>query len=193
MSHASSKKPLLFVQFCAARGFCKRVLNSRICQHCDVKTSTVTPTFHYLFIIFLTCYISAPSFSYNLCQVLLPWNHLKPHANGAALLVNNSQHCWMLHVASVCTPRCILLRVVGSCGLPRLGLRNNVGRVCTAFFNIVGASHALYTCFPKSNGLYPSHDALQVPTLLGVVASVCTPLQTWTQKLPSLLAQHQQC
>ena len=24
-------------------------LNSRICQHCDVKTSTVTPTFYYFF------------------------------------------------------------------------------------------------------------------------------------------------
>ena len=29
---------------------------------------------------------------------------------------NNSQHCWMLiHVASVCTPCCMLLCVVGSC------------------------------------------------------------------------------
>ena len=31
---------------------------------------------------------------------------------------NNSQHCWMLHVASVCTPCCMLLRVVGSCCIP---------------------------------------------------------------------------
>ena len=78
MSHASSKKSLLFVQFCAARGFCKRVLNSRICQHCDVKTSTVTPTFcYFFFIIFLTCQISLPSFIYNICQVLLLGNHLK--------------------------------------------------------------------------------------------------------------------
>ena len=30
----------------------------------------------------------------------------------AILLANNSQHCWMLHVASVCTPRCLLLGVV---------------------------------------------------------------------------------
>ena len=28
-----------------------------------------------------------------------------------------------------------------------------------------------------SYGLYPSQDAIQVPTLLGVVASVCTPRQ----------------
>ena len=43
--------------------------------------------------------------------------------------------------------------------------------------NIVGATHAHYTRFTKTYGLCPSHDALQVPTLLGVVASVCTPLQ----------------
>ena len=30
----------------------------------------------------------------------------------ATLLANNSQHCWMLHVASVCTPCCMLLRKV---------------------------------------------------------------------------------
>ena len=71
------EKSLLFVQFWAARGFCQRVLNSRICQHCDVKTSTVTPPFYSFLIIFLTCYISVPSFIYNLCQVLLLRNHLK--------------------------------------------------------------------------------------------------------------------
>ena len=31
------------------------------------------------------------------------------------LLSYNSQHCWMLHVASVCTPCWMLLRVDGSC------------------------------------------------------------------------------
>ena len=55
--------------------------------------------------------------------------------------------------------------------------------------NIVGATHAHYAWFTKTYGLYPSHDALQVPTLLGVVASVCTPLPTCTQQLPTLLAQ----
>ena len=33
----------------------------------------------------------------------------------AILLANNSQHCWMLHVASVCTPCCMLLDVVACC------------------------------------------------------------------------------
>ena len=55
--------------------------------------------------------------------------------------------------------------------------------------NIVGASHAHYAWFTKTCGLYPSHDALKVLTLLGVVASVCTPLSTRTQQLPTLLAQ----
>ena len=32
--------------------------------------------------------------------------------------------------------------------------------------NIVGAAHAHYAWFTKTYGLYPSHDALQVPTLL---------------------------
>ena len=36
--------------------------------------------------------------------------------------------------------------------------------------NIVGATHAHYAWFTKTcDGLYPSHDALQVPTLLGVL------------------------
>ena len=55
--------------------------------------------------------------------------------------------------------------------------------------NIVEATHAHYAWFTKTYGLYPSYDALQVPTLLGVVASVCTPLPTRTQQLPTLLAQ----
>ena len=38
--------------------------------------------------------------------------------------------------------------------------------------NIVGAAHAHYAWFTKTYGLYPSHDAPQVPTLLGIVASI---------------------
>ena len=55
--------------------------------------------------------------------------------------------------------------------------------------NIFGATHAHYAWFTKTCGLYPSHDALQVPTLLGAVASVCRPLPTRTQQLPTLLPQ----
>ena len=55
--------------------------------------------------------------------------------------------------------------------------------------NIVGATHPHYASITKPHGLYSSHDALQVSNLLGVVASVCTPLPTRTQQLPTLLAQ----
>ena len=55
--------------------------------------------------------------------------------------------------------------------------------------NIVGATHAHYAWITKTYGLYSSYDALQVPNLLGVVASVCTPLPTRTQQLPTLLVQ----
>ena len=55
--------------------------------------------------------------------------------------------------------------------------------------NIVGATHAHYAWITKTYGLYSSHDALQVPNLLGVVASFCTPLPTHTQQLATLLAQ----
>ena len=40
---------------------------------------------------------------------------LSPVQTEATCLANNSQHFWMLYVVSVFTPRCILMRVVGSC------------------------------------------------------------------------------
>ena len=50
---------------------------------------------------------------------ITPWDEvlsrLSPVQTDARLLANNSQHCWMLHVASFCSPCCMLLGVVGSC------------------------------------------------------------------------------
>ena len=48
--------------------------------------------------------------------------------------------------------------------------------------NIVGAMHAHYAWFTKTYGLYPSQNALQVPTLL-------LHLFAHQQQLPTLLAQ----
>ena len=126
----------------------------------------------------------------------------------ATLLASNSQHCWMLHVVSPYTPvACwwMLLRVVAqslkpvklfSQQLPTFLLfrdRRSVAQQCWIRLHssskTVGATDAHYAWFTKTHGLYTSHDALQVPTLLGVVASVCTPLPTSTQRLPTLLAQ----
>ena len=122
----------------------------------------------------------------------------------ATLLANSSQHCLMLHVASVCTPCYMLLDVVAQSlipvklfsQLPTFLLfrdRRSVAQQCWirlhSSSNIVGAKHAHYAWITKTYGLYSSHDALQVPNLLGVVASVCTPLPTRTQQLPTLLAE----
>ena len=50
-------------------------------------------------------------------MTITPWDEvlsrLSPMQTDARLLANNSQHCWMLHVASVCTPCCMFLGDVG--------------------------------------------------------------------------------
>ena len=128
---------------------------------------------------------------------LLSTSVLSPVQTDATLLGNNSQHCWMLHVPSFCTPCCMLLdvkllRVVAkslkpvkllSQQLPTFLLfrdRRSVAQQCWirlhSSSNIVEATHAQYAWFTKTYGLCPSHEAIQIPTLLGVVASVCTPL-----------------
>ena len=75
----------------------------------------------------------------------------------------------------------------------RRSVANNVGSVCIAPLSLLGpgtrVKHGLRRD-RKSYRLYPSHNALQVPTLLWVVASVCTPLPTRAQQLPTLLSQH---
>ena len=54
----------------------KSHLNNHICQHRGMKTSTVTPSFYYVFNISLYCYDTLPNFIGNLWRVLLPGNHL---------------------------------------------------------------------------------------------------------------------
>ena len=127
-----------------------------------------------------------------------------PVQTDTTLLANNSQHCWMLHVASVCTPCCTLLDVVAqslkpvklfSQQLPTFLLfcdRQIVAQQgwirLHSSSNIVVATYAHYAWITMTYGLYSSHDALQVPNSLGIVASVCTPLPTCTQQLSTLLA-----
>ena len=102
----------------------------------------------------------------------------------------------------------MLLRVVGICcavyeavkllsqQLPTFLLfsdRRSIAKQCWirlhSSSNIVRVAQVHYTWFTKTYGLYPSHDALQVPTLLGFVVSVCTPLPTRMQQPLTLLAQ----
>ena len=102
----------------------------------------------------------------------------------------------MWPVAPICTPvacSCVFLGVVAQRlkQLPTFPFFHDcqsVAQHCWIClptpFNIVGARHPRYSW---SCGLYPSHDALQVTTLLGVVTSICTPLPTHTQQLPIML------
>ena len=53
--------------------------------------------------------------SYCLFDVLVAARISSPVQTDATLLANNSQHCWMLHVASVCTPCFMLLDVAACC------------------------------------------------------------------------------
>ena len=107
-----------------------------------------------------------------------------------------TQHCWMFYAASVCTPFCTLLLIVGSCcakleigqifepkksrhffcSVIAEAWRNNVRFVwtllgqrtrITPWIIVMDNRKTIihdYTWSPKSYGIYPSHDALQVPT-----------------------------
>ena len=134
---------------------------------------------------------------------------LKPRANGRklTLLASNSQYCWMLHAC--CVRLHTLLHVVGCCCVLLRKVWNwsdfsannshnsfvpwspkRSATVLDPFAQLFQhcRGHAHYAWFTKTYGLYPSHDALQVATLLGVVASVCPPPPTRTQQqLPTLL------
>ena len=55
----------------------KSHLNNHICQHCGMKTNTVSPCFYYFFNISLSCNNSMPSFNGNLWRLLFLGNHLK--------------------------------------------------------------------------------------------------------------------
>ena len=100
----------------------------------------------------------------------------------------------MWHVASVCTPCCMLLRVVGGCctkcetgQTPNISFvpwspkrsETTVDPFAQLFQHCWGHAHELHMVY-KVLWVVSSNDALQVPTLLGVVASVCTPLPTRT-------------
>ena len=103
--------------------------------------------------------------------------HLKPRAKGP-----NIDRCFvlrplalLLHFVAYCLE---LLRKVWNrsnfwtsnfkhffCSVIAEAWRNNVGFVCTA---LPTSTHAHYTWFTKSYRLYPSHYALQLPTLLAM-------------------------
>ena len=119
-----------------------------------------------------------------------------------------SQHCWTLHAAYVCTTCCMLLRVVGSCyakfetGQTFKPTAPNISFVpwspkrsatmldpfVQLFQHCWGQARSLPHDLLGDSNAITSRDR---PTLLRIDASVCTPLPTRTQQLPTLLAQQQ--
>ena len=101
------------------------------------------------------------------------------------------RHCWILHVASICTPCYILLRFVGSCwekfenGQTFDSATPNISFVpwspmrsatmldlfAQLFPTLFGPSHAR-----QLHMVVSSHDAPQVPKFGS--CSICTPLHT---------------
>ena len=94
-------------------------------------------------------------------QSLKPVKSLSQQLPVPIFLLFRDRRCW-INVGSIFAP------------LPTLSL---------------SATHEHYTRIHPIRLSRPSHDALQVPTLLGVIESLCTPLPKRTQQLPTLLAQ----
>ena len=124
----------------------------------------------------------------------LPWPYLQPYANGHKIVgqqlptLLDVTGCAHLHTC------CMLLCVCkvwnnsqhsGFCSMIAKVYPNIVWSVCPLLSTLLGLyRHPRYS---YSCGLYPSHDALQATTLLGVVTSICTPLPTHAQQLPIML------
>ena len=129
---------------------------------------------------------------------------VKPHANG-----RNVGCCMLRLFAYSVACCCMLLRVVGSCcqkfetgktfepRTPNISLvpwsPNRSAIMLHSSPNIVGVTKkAHYTWSPwrqQSNNFAWQTNTCDGPTLLGVVASVCTPLSTRTQQLPTLFVE----
>ena len=133
-------------------------------------------------------------------QSLKPIKLFAPSKRTQPLLAYNSQHCWMLHVASVCTSCCMLLDVVACCcakfetdqtfrpeqtdaTVVGLQLPTLLDVTCCVrvhiLLHVVGCCCVLLrkvwnrsNFSPRANGR--NIVGLQLPTLLGVVAPVCT-------------------
>ena len=76
----------------------------------------------------------------------------------ATSLANNSQLCWMLHVASICKPCCMLLDVVACC--------------CAKFETAILTYHILFLKCRKY--LFPSNLLRKIIFFLHVITSNVT-------------------
>ena len=92
-------------------------------------------------------------------KVLRLWVLESPVQTDTPLLANNSQHCWMLHVASVCTPLPTRTQQLPKLLVQHCWELNTTAKKDTTTHNIVG------------------------PTWLRVVASFSTQLKAYLPKM----------
>ena len=132
--------------------------------------------------------------------------HLKPHANGSGIV-----GCYMLHrfaqPIACCWKRSNFWAINSQhffCSMIAKVERNDVRSVCTALPTLLGPhmcithglleGHSHVSQYSRSNSFNLSIlwcNPLQVPTLFRVVASICTPLPTLSNK--PLTFFRQQC
>ena len=122
------------------------------------------------------------------------------------LLANNSQQCWMLHVASVCTPCCMLLSVVAQ-SLKPVSQTFESKTNFQHFFCSVMVEHSATVlepfaqlsqhCWGHTSALHMISKVLSLvslpqctagPNIVENCCTVCTPLPTRTRQLLTLLA-----
>ena len=136
---------------------------------------------------------------------------------GATFLANNSQHCWMLDVGSLCTLCCILLDVVvfrcakfETCqtfstlqtGATLLANKSYVVgyymlrpfahpiAFCWMLLRVVGQSLKpvkLLAPCKRAHFCWPTSPNIVAPTMLGVVARVLAVVCKRMQQLPTML------
>ena len=92
---------------------------------------------------------------------------LRPVQTLATLLANKTQQCWAQHVASVCTPCCVLLRLVGSCWM-----KFETGQTSSINFQQVATTYNM-VC-KRSQHVGPNIVASCWPTMLRAFARAFT-------------------
>ena len=82
----------------------------------------------------------------------------------ATLLANKMQHCWAQHVVSVCTPCCVLLRVVATCWMKFDQFQTSSNNFQQVTKNTQHGVQTLTTCWAQQCCILLANN----------VASICT-------------------
>ena len=127
--------------------------------------------------------------AWDICAVIINFLRLSTMQTDATLLANNSQHCWILHVASVSTPCSMLLDVVACCAKFETGQTFQPTTLNISFVPWSPKRHATLRMDYKDLWVVFFPRCTAGPKLVG---SCCIRLHTTAnrkQQVPTLLAQ----